>query len=81
MLVGVLMCPVEKEFHTYLQVWTCFTDTYLFTSSDDNMEQNRDKYVINKGYFSSAFLFKPRGGLRPPRGLNRKPRKNRLFSL
>ena len=30
-------------------------------------------YVINKGYFSEAFLFKPRGGR------NRKPRKYPLF--
>ena len=37
--------------------------------------------VINKGYFSEAFLFKPRGGRSPPSGLNRKPRKNPLFSL
>ena len=29
-------------------------------------------YVIDKEYFSKAFLFKPRG---PPSGLNRKPRK------
>ena len=38
-------------------------------------------YVINKGYFTEAFLFKPRGGHSPPSGLNRKPRKNPLFSL
>ena len=31
--------------------------------------------IINKGYFSEAFLFKPRGGRSPPSGLNRKPRK------
>ena len=37
--------------------------------------------VINKRYFSEAFLFKPRGGRSPPNGLNRKPRKNPLFSL
>ena len=37
--------------------------------------------VIDKGFISEAFLFKPLGGLRPPRGLNRKPRKNPLFSL
>ena len=36
---------------------------------------------INKGYFSEAFLFKPQGGLSPPSRLNRKPRKNPLFSL
>ena len=36
-------------------------------------------YVINKGYFSEAFLNKPRGGRS---GLNRKPKKkNPLFSL
>ena len=40
-----------------------------------------DQYVINKGYFSEAFLFKPRGGRSPLRCLNRKPRKNPLFSL
>ena len=28
-------------------------------------------YKLNKGFFLS-FLFKPLGGLRPPRGLNRK---------
>ena len=37
--------------------------------------------VIDKGFFSEAFLFKPRGGRSPPSGLNRKPRKNPLFSL
>ena len=40
-----------------------------------------DQYVINKGYFSEAFLFKSRGGRSPLRCLNRKPRKNPLFSL
>ena len=35
--------------------------------------------VIDKGYFSEAFLFKPRGGRSPPSGLNRKPKKNPLF--
>ena len=40
-----------------------------------------DKQVIDKGYFSEAFLFKPQGGHSPPSGLNRKPRKNPLFSL
>ena len=35
--------------------------------------------VINKGYFSEAFLFKPRGGRSPPSGLNRKPRKSILY--
>ena len=38
-------------------------------------------HVVNKGHFSEAFLLKPRGGRSPPRGLNRKPRKNSLFSL
>ena len=38
-------------------------------------------YVIDKGYFSEAFLFKLRGGRSPPSGLNIKPRKNPLFSL
>ena len=37
--------------------------------------------VINKGYFSEAFLFKPRGGRSPPSSLNRKPRKYPLFCL
>ena len=37
--------------------------------------------VIDKGFFSEAFLFKPRGGRSPPSGLNRKSRKNPLFSL
>ena len=37
--------------------------------------------VIDKGFFSEAFLFKPPGGPSPPSGLNRKPRKNPLFSL
>ena len=37
--------------------------------------------VINKGNFSEAFLFKPRGGRSPSSGLNRKPMKNPLFSL
>ena len=37
----------------------------------------KNTYVINKGHFSEAFSFKPRGG--PPSGLNRKPRKNPLF--
>ena len=37
--------------------------------------------VVDKGYFSDAFLFKPRGGRSPQSGLNRKPRKNPLFSL
>ena len=32
-------------------------------------------YVIDKGFFFEAFLFKPRGGRSPPSGLNRKPRK------
>ena len=39
------------------------------------------KLVINKGYFSEAFLFKPRCGRSPPSGLNRKPRKYPLFCL
>ena len=39
------------------------------------------RLVIDKGYFSEAFLFKPRGGRSAPSGLNRKPRKNPLFSL
>ena len=30
-------------------------------------------YVINKGYFSYAFLFKPLGGLCPPSGLRAMP--------
>ena len=38
-------------------------------------------YVIDKGFFSEASLVKPRGGRSPPSGLNRKPRKNPLFSL
>ena len=37
--------------------------------------------VIDKGYFSEAFLFKPRGGRSPPSDLNRKPSKNHLSSL
>ena len=37
--------------------------------------------VINKGNFSEAFLFKQRGGRSTLSGLNRKPRKNPLFSL
>ena len=37
--------------------------------------------VIDKGFFSEAFLFKPRGGRSGPSGLNRKPRKNPLFSF
>ena len=37
--------------------------------------------VIDKGYFSEAFLFKPWGGSSPLSGLNRKPRKNPLSSL
>ena len=37
--------------------------------------------VINKGYFSEAFLFKTQGGRSPLSGLNRKPRENPLFSL
>ena len=44
-------------------------------------EKSVKSQVINKGYFSDAFLFKPRGGHSPPSGLNRKPRKNPLFSL
>ena len=39
------------------------------------------RQVVNKGYFSEAFLFKPRGGRSPPSGLNRKPRKYPLFCL
>ena len=31
-------------------------------------------HVIDKGYFSEAFLFKPRGGRSPLSDLNRKPR-------
>ena len=31
--------------------------------------------VINKGYFSEAFLLNPRGGRSPPNGLNIKPSK------
>ena len=38
-------------------------------------------FVIEIGFFSEAFLFKPRGGHSPPSSLNRKPRKNPLFSL
>ena len=38
-------------------------------------------HVIDKGCFSEAFLFKPRGGRSLLSGLNRKPRKNPLFSL
>ena len=38
-------------------------------------------FVINKEYFSKAFLFKPPGGRSPPYGLNSKPRKNPLFCL
>ena len=30
------------------------------------------EYVLDKGYFSEAFLFKPRGGRSPPSGLNKK---------
>ena len=37
-------------------------------------------YKLNKGFFL-GFLFKPLGGLRPPRGLNRKPRKSILYLL
>ena len=37
--------------------------------------------VINKGYFSKAFLFKPRGGRSPPSGLNSMPRKYPIFCL
>ena len=44
-------------------------------------EVSGDLNVIDKGFFSEAFLFKPRGGHSPPSGLNRKPRKNPLFSL
>ena len=40
-----------------------------------------DIQVKDKGFFSKTFLFKPRGGRSPPSGLNRKPRKNPLFSL
>ena len=52
--------------------------------SEKNMIEHIDSvpiYVIDKGYFSEAFLFKPRGGRSPPSGLNRRPRKNPLFSL
>ena len=38
-------------------------------------------YVINKGYFTKAFMFKPQGRRSPPSGLNRKRRKIPLFSL
>ena len=41
----------------------------------------QSQQVIDKGYFYEAFLFKPRGGPSPPSGLNRKLRKNPLFSL
>ena len=40
-----------------------------------NIQYKLFKYVvqvINKGYFSEAFLFKPRGGRSPPSGLNKK---------
>ena len=51
-----------------------FLESFPFVALDDF-------YVIDKGYFSEAFLFKPRGGRSPPSGLNRKPRKYLLFSL
>ena len=37
-------------------------------------------YKLNIGFFL-GFLFKPLGGLRLPRGLNRKPRKSILYLL
>ena len=37
--------------------------------------------LINKGYFSEAFLFKRQVERSPPSGLNRELRKNPLFSL
>ena len=44
-------------------------------------KRKKQLFVINKGYFSEAFLFKPQGGRSPPSGLNREPRENFLFSL
>ena len=37
-------------------------------------------YKLNKGFFL-GFLFKPLGGLRPPRGLKKKPRKKNPLSI
>ena len=37
-------------------------------------------YKLNIGFFLS-FLFNPLGGLRPPHGLNKKPRKSILYLL
>ena len=64
---------------------SCFGEVQVFTvlpaKSDTDEMFCLQSYVIDKGYFSEAFLFKPRGGRSPPSGLNRKPRKNPLFSL
>ena len=37
-------------------------------------------YKLNKGFFR-GFLFKPLGGLRPPRGLNKKASEKYLLSI
>ena len=37
-------------------------------------------YKLNKGFFL-GFLFKPRGGLRPPRGLNKKASEKNPLSI
>ena len=53
----------------------------IMGKEDDNVSHVTELHVINKGYFSEAFLFKPRGGRSAPSGLNIKPRKYPLFCL
>ena len=59
----------------------CIYDILYYTELVFEAQSLLGRGVINKGYFSEAFLFKPRGRRSPPSGLNRKQRKNSLFGL
>ena len=50
-----------------MQISSGVSNTCLFAPAPD--------YKLNKGFFL-GFQFKPRGGLRPPRGLNKKASEN-----
>ena len=70
-----------KDIHYRYEALGLFKDIHHKNETLTLLKDFQYKYVINKGYFSEAFLFKPRGGRSPPSGLNRKSRKNPLFSL
>ena len=57
----------NSKYREIIQVWTVLTSRRY-----QCVYMALGLYVIDKGYFSEAFLFKPRGGRS---GLNRKPRK------